>query len=45
MRGDKGVIPVIVLRNIWIWAGRRDRVIYDPRPVNHIEPRLARPAS
>ena len=38
---DKGVIPVIVLKNSW--AGRRDRVVYDPSPPNMTEPRLARP--
>jgi len=38
---DKGVIPVIVLKNAW--AGRRDRVVYDPSPPNMTEPRLARP--
>jgi peptide/nickel transport system substrate-binding protein len=38
---DKGVIPVINLRNVW--AGRRDRVVYDPSPPNMTEPRLARP--
>ncbi len=38
---DKGVIPVIVLKNSW--AGRRDRVVYDPSPSNVTEPRLARP--
>ncbi|WP_165839054.1 ABC transporter substrate-binding protein [Roseicella frigidaeris] len=38
---DMGVIPVINLRNVW--AGRRDRVVYEPSPPNHTEPRLARP--
>ncbi|MCB4822211.1 ABC transporter substrate-binding protein [Roseicella aerolata] len=38
---DKGLIPVINLRNVW--AGRRDKVVYDPSPANHTEPRLARP--
>jgi peptide/nickel transport system substrate-binding protein len=38
---DKGVIPVIVLKNSW--AGRRDRVVYEPSPPNMTEPRLARP--
>jgi peptide/nickel transport system substrate-binding protein len=38
---DKGLIPVINLRNSW--AGRRDRVVYDPSPPNMTEPRLARP--
>jgi peptide/nickel transport system substrate-binding protein len=39
---DKGVIPVINLRNSW--AGRRDRVVYDPSPTNHTQPTLAKPA-
>lgn len=39
---DMGVIPIIYLRNVW--AGRRDRVIYDPSPVNHTTATLARPA-
>ncbi len=38
---DKGLIPVINLRNVW--AGRRDKVVYDSSPANHTEPRLARP--
>jgi peptide/nickel transport system substrate-binding protein len=38
---DKGVIPVIFLRNTW--AGRRDRVVYDPSPVNHTSAVHARP--
>lgn len=38
---DKGVIPVINLRNVW--AGRRDKVVYEPSPPNMTEPRLARP--
>lgn len=38
---DKGLIPVINLKNAW--AGRRDRVVYDPSPPNMTEPRLARP--
>jgi peptide/nickel transport system substrate-binding protein len=38
---DKGVIPVIVLKNSW--AARRDRVVYEPSPPNMTEPRLARP--
>jgi len=38
---DKGLIPVINLKNAW--AGRRDRVVYDPSPPNVTEPRLARP--
>ena len=38
---DKGVIPVVVLKNSW--AGRRDRVVYEPSPPNMTEPRLARP--
>jgi peptide/nickel transport system substrate-binding protein len=38
---DKGVIPVINLRNSW--AGRRDKVVYEPSPPNMTEPRLARP--
>ncbi len=38
---DKGVIPVIFLRNVW--AGRRDRVVYDPSPVNHTSAVHARP--
>ena len=38
---DKGVIPVIVLKNSW--AMRRDRVVYEPSPPNMTEPRLARP--
>ncbi|MBK1662553.1 ABC transporter substrate-binding protein [Paracraurococcus ruber] len=39
---DKGLIPVINLKNAW--AGRRDRVVYEPSPPNLTEPRLARPA-
>jgi len=42
LREDHGVIPLIVLRNVW--AGRRDRVVYDPSPVNHTTATLARPA-
>jgi peptide/nickel transport system substrate-binding protein len=38
---DKGVLPVIFLRNTW--AGRRDRVVYDPSPVNHTSAVHARP--
>jgi len=38
---DKGVIPVVNLRNTW--AGRRDRVVYDPSPGNLTQPTLARP--
>ena len=41
LQEDKGVIPVIFLRNTW--AGRRDRVVYDPSPVNHTTAVLARP--
>lgn len=40
---DKGVIPVIFLRNTW--AGRRDRVTYDPSPVNHTTAQYARPVN
>lgn len=35
------VMPVIHLRNAW--AGRRDRVIYDPSPYNHTSAMHARP--
>ncbi len=35
------VIPVIHLRNAW--AGRRDRVVYDPSPYNHTSAMQARP--
>ena len=38
---DKGVLPVIFLRNVW--AGRRDRVVYDPNPYNHTSAMHARP--
>ncbi|MBB5688767.1 ABC transporter substrate-binding protein [Roseomonas alkaliterrae] len=38
---DKGVLPVIFLRNTW--AGRRDRVVYDPSPLNHTSAVHARP--
>lgn len=38
---DKGVLPVIFLKNTW--AGRRDRVVYDPSPVNHTSAQLAKP--
>jgi peptide/nickel transport system substrate-binding protein len=38
---DMGVIPVINLRNSW--AGRRDRVVYDPSPSNYTQPTLAKP--
>jgi peptide/nickel transport system substrate-binding protein len=38
---DMGVIPIINLRNSW--AGRRDRVVYDPSPSNFTQPTLARP--
>ncbi|BDG71691.1 ABC transporter substrate-binding protein [Roseomonas fluvialis] len=41
LQHDKGVIPVIFLRNTW--AGRRDRVVYDPSPVNHTSAVHARP--
>lgn len=40
---DKGVIPVVFLRNTW--AGRRDRVVYDPSPLNHTTATYARPAN
>ena len=36
------VLPIIHLRNTW--AGRRDRVVYDPSPVNHTSAMHARPA-
>ena len=39
---DKGVLPIIFLRNAW--AGRRDRVVYDPSPYNHTSALHARPA-
>jgi len=39
---DMGVIPIINLRNVW--AGRADRVVYDPSPTNHTTATLARPA-
>ncbi|MBW8268506.1 ABC transporter substrate-binding protein [Caldovatus aquaticus] len=39
---DKGVLPVIFLRNTW--AGWRDRVVYDPSPINHTAAIHARPA-
>jgi peptide/nickel transport system substrate-binding protein len=39
---DMGVIPIINLRNSW--AGRRDRVVYDPSPTNFTQPTLAKPA-
>ncbi len=42
LREDMGVIPVIFLRNTW--AGRADRVVYDPSPTNHTTATLARPA-
>ncbi|MCS6890448.1 MAG: ABC transporter substrate-binding protein [Rhodovarius sp.] len=38
---DMPVIPIIFLRNVW--AGRADRVVYDPSPVNHTTATLARP--
>ena len=40
---DMGVLPVIFLRNVW--AGRRDRVVYDPNPYNHTSALHARPPS
>ena len=39
---DKGVIPVIFLRNSW--AGRRDRVVIDPSPANQTSALYVRPA-
>jgi peptide/nickel transport system substrate-binding protein len=38
---DKGVLPIIHLRNTW--AGRRDRVVYDPNPYNHTSAMHAKP--
>jgi peptide/nickel transport system substrate-binding protein len=38
---DKGIIPLIVLKNVW--AGRRDRVTYDPSPYGHTSAMHARP--
>ena len=35
------VLPIIHLRNAW--AGRRDRVVYDPNPYNHTSAMHARP--
>jgi len=40
---DKGVLPIINLRNTW--AGRRDRVVYDPHPYNHTSAMHARPVN
>jgi peptide/nickel transport system substrate-binding protein len=40
---DKGVLPVIFLKNTW--AGRRDRVVDDPSLVNHTSAQYARPAN
>lgn len=39
---DKGVLPVIILRNTW--ATRRDRVVFDPDPYNRTSATFARPA-
>ncbi|MBV1797637.1 ABC transporter substrate-binding protein [Siccirubricoccus sp. G192] len=39
---DKGVVPVIFLRNTW--ATRRDRVVFDPDPYNRTSALYARPA-
>ncbi|MBX9699937.1 MAG: ABC transporter substrate-binding protein, partial [Acetobacteraceae bacterium] len=39
---DKGVIPVIYLRNAW--AGRRDRVVIDPAPANQTSALYVTPA-
>ena len=39
---DKGVIPVIFLKNSW--AGRRDRVVYRPDAYNRTTAQLTRPA-
>lgn len=38
---DKGVLPIIFLRNIW--AGKRDKVVYEPSPVNHTAAQYAKP--
>ena len=38
---DKGVLPVIFLKNTW--AGRRDRVLYRPDAYNRTSALLARP--
>ncbi|MBL6080000.1 ABC transporter substrate-binding protein [Belnapia sp. T18] len=38
---DKGVLPIIFLRNTW--AARRDKVTYEPSPVNHTTALYARP--
>jgi peptide/nickel transport system substrate-binding protein len=40
---DLPVIPVVYLRNSW--AGRRDRVIYDPSPAGWTTAQYARPAN
>ena len=40
---DKGVIPVIFLRNTW--AGRRDRVVIDPSPANATSALYVKPAN
>ena len=39
---DKGLLPILFLRNIW--AGKRDRVVYEPSPVNHTTAQNAKPA-
>ncbi len=39
---DKGVLPIIYLKNTW--AGRRDRVVYDPSPINHTSAIYTKPA-
>jgi peptide/nickel transport system substrate-binding protein len=40
---DKGVLPIIYLKNSW--AGRRDRVTYDPSPYNHTSAIYAKPVN
>jgi peptide/nickel transport system substrate-binding protein len=41
LREDMGAIPVVNLRNAW--AGRRDKVVYDPSPATFTQPIYARP--
>ncbi|RYI99559.1 MAG: ABC transporter substrate-binding protein, partial [Acetobacteraceae bacterium] len=38
---DKGLLPIIFLRNIW--AAKRDKLTYEPSPVNHTSAQYARP--
>jgi peptide/nickel transport system substrate-binding protein len=41
LREDHGILPVIYLKSVW--AGRRDRVVYDPSPLNQTSAMFARP--